>query len=143
MPFAHRAERTTDSLLEGPQAILAGERNVRLSRGIVPVSLNPEGGLAGLPVGRRSLRLGEPPDDPQQGPDTTALLVEGIGGNSRGTSSPENAPFIAISGIEGKRWWTTELEAGHIRHVEIGENDIGDLLPNFSQCGESVFCRPN
>ena len=32
-----------------------------------------------------------------------------------------------------------QLEAGHIRHVEIGEKDIGDILPNFSQCEESVF----
>ena len=34
-----------------------------------------------------------------------------------------------------------QLEARHIRHVEIREKDIGDILPNFSQCGESVFYR--
>jgi hypothetical protein len=30
-----------------------------------------------------------------------------------------------------------QLEAQHTRHVEIAENDIGDLLPNLNQCGES------
>lgn len=56
--------------------------NVRHSRGIVVVSLNPEGCRGGWRAGRQPFRLGEPCDDPQQGPDATALLVKGIGGNS-------------------------------------------------------------
>jgi hypothetical protein len=53
--------------------------------------------------GRQTLRRGQTFNDHQQGADTAALLVEGIGGNSGRTSSPENAPLIAITRIEGKR----------------------------------------
>jgi hypothetical protein len=31
-----------------------------------------------------------------------------------------------------------KLESGHTGHVEIGENDIGDHLPNLDQSRESV-----
>jgi len=82
MRFSYRSERTAGGMMESPQAIRAGDRNVRLSSGIVPVSLNPEGCRVGLLVGRQPRRLCESSDDSQQGPDTTALLVEGIGGNS-------------------------------------------------------------
>jgi len=52
MRFSYRAERTADGLLESPEAVRAGDRNVRLSSGIVPVSLNPDGCRVGLLVGR-------------------------------------------------------------------------------------------
>jgi len=145
MRFFYRAESIADGLLESPPAIRTGDRNARFSSGIDPVSLNPEGCRAGLLVCRPPLRLGEPSDDPQQGPDTTALLIEGIGDNSgrhliaRECAAHRNYRNRGKAAVNHRE----QLEAGHIRHVEIGEKDIGDLLPNFSQCGESVFCRPS
>jgi hypothetical protein len=145
MRFSHRAERTADGLLESPQAIRAGDRNVRLSSSIIPISLNPEGCRAGLLVGRQLLHLGEPSDDSQQGPDTTALLVEGIGGNAGRhliagkCAAHRDYPNRGKTAVDHRE----QLKAGNTRHVEIGKKDIGYLVPDPNQCREPVFDRSN
>ena len=66
MRFSNEAEGTHDRLGEGPQALRAGDRDVRLSGGIVPVTLNLEGRLDGCFVGRSPRLQGQPFNDLQQ-----------------------------------------------------------------------------
>jgi len=82
MSFSNEAERTADRLVEASQALGARDRNVRLSGGIVPVSLNPEGRLDGCFVGGRPRWQGQPSNDLQQRADAASFLVVGVGGHA-------------------------------------------------------------
>jgi hypothetical protein len=36
-----------------------------------------------------------------------------------------------------------QFEAGHTRHIEIGNDDIGNVSPDLGQCGEAVGSSPH
>jgi len=119
--FPNWAEKPSNCLLKNPQKIRADDRNVRLSIGIIPVSLNPEEGRAGLLVGQ-PLRLGKPSHDSQQRSDAAALLVVGIGDNSGRhfiageCAAHRDCPNRGKPAVDHGE----QFESGHTGHVEIG-----------------------
>ena len=94
--------------------------------------------------GQRS-RLGEAFDDLEQAAHTATFLIEGISGNSGRHLITDECSAHGDQVNQGKVSSNEleEFEAGHTRHVEIGEDDIWDLPSDFNQCREPVFCRSN
>lgn len=139
--FSHEVESAAEGLAEHPKALGTGDRYARITGGVVGIALNPERRSGRGTAGKQTVRLGQSSNDHQQGADAAALLKEGVCGNSgRHLVARESAAHCDNrDGREAPADYGEKLEAGHPGHIEIGQNDIRNLLLHFGQRGKSVF----
>ena len=74
-----------EDLGEGPEALRTGDRDVRLSGGIVPVGWNPDGRQVTKAAGDQRLAWADHVfDDAEHESGMGSFLIESVGGNSLG-----------------------------------------------------------
>ena len=122
-----------------------GNRKRRHSMTVVSVSLNPDRlrGLASLYW--TPLHLRQHVKDHQQGAEAAALLIERICGNSGGYLVARKSP--AHRDRPNRRVLAPDcrqqLVTGHARHVQIGEQNLGNFFEYLRQGGEAILGGPH
>src|SRR5580698_1592267 len=130
-----------DRLGKGPEALRTGNCDVYLSGSIVAVGWNPDGRqITGAAAQQRLAGAGHVFHDAQQESRIGSFLIEGVGSDSlgeittrKGAAHGDDANGGKAAPDHGKKF-----KSSHARHVEVGEDEVGNLLPDCRQSGEAV-----